>query len=144
MKDNLSSYTSNDYDSRINSVLPYYTEFHNQILDLAECLDLSRTNWLDTGCGTGNLAQKVLKKFDTVDLVLCDPSEAMLEKSKNKLKEYKNVKYVNLASQELGFNNEFDIVTAVQAHHYLDSGQRAKATQRCFNALKDDGVYITF
>ncbi len=144
MKDNLSSYTSNDYDSRINSVLPYYTEFHNQILDLAECLDLSRINWLDTGCGTGNLAQKVLKKFDTVDLVLCDPSEAMLEKSKNKLKEYKNVKYVNLASQELGFKNEFDIVTAVQAHHYLDSGQRAKATQRCFNALKDDGVYITF
>ncbi|MGN0491206.1 class I SAM-dependent methyltransferase [Ruminococcus sp.] len=144
MKDNLSSYTSNDYDSRINSVLPYYAEFHNQILDLAECLGLSRINWLDTGCGTGNLAQKVLKKFDTVDLTLCDPSEAMLEKSKDKLKEYKNVKYVNLASQQLGFDNEFDIVTAVQAHHYLDRNQRANATKKCFDALKDGGVYITF
>ena len=37
MKDNLSSFGSDDYDSRINSVLPYYNEFHNQILSLAEC-----------------------------------------------------------------------------------------------------------
>lgn len=43
MKDNLSAYSSNDYDSRVSSVLPYYSEFHNQVLDLAESLDLKKS-----------------------------------------------------------------------------------------------------
>ncbi len=144
MKDNLSSFGSDDYDSRINSVLPYYNEFHNQILSLAECFNFKNMSWLDTGCGTGNLAERVLQKFNSVNLTLCDPSAAMLEKAKNKLKNFENVKYINLPSQQLDFNSEFDIVTAVQSHHYLNVTNRREATYRCFKALKDGGVYITF
>lgn len=96
MKDNLSSFGSDDYDSRINSVLPYYTEFHNQILSLAECFNFKNMSWLDTGCGTGNLAERVSQKFNSVNLTLCDPSATMLEKAKNKLKNFDNVKYINL------------------------------------------------
>ncbi len=144
MKDNLSSYTSNDYDSRINSVLPYYSEFHNQVLDVARCLNLSKIRWLDTGCGTGILAQKILKNFDSVELTLSDPSAAMLEKSREKLKDYQGTEYINASSQQLDFKNCFDIVTAVQAHHYLNRLQRKEATERCYEALKENGVYITF
>lgn len=36
MKDNASVFNSTIYDSRINAVLPYYTECNKQILDLAE------------------------------------------------------------------------------------------------------------
>lgn len=85
MKDNLSSYSSNDYDERINSVLPFYSQFHNQILDLVNCLDLKNISWLDTGCGTGNLGVKIMKNFNNVKLTLSDPSQAMLKRLKKNL-----------------------------------------------------------
>lgn len=36
MKDNSSAFNSTIYDSKVNAVLPYYTEYNKQILDLAE------------------------------------------------------------------------------------------------------------
>lgn len=144
MKDNLSAYSSNDYDSRVSSVLPYYSEFHNQVLDLAESLDLEKINWLDTGCGTGSLALKALSKFKLSEFVLCDPSADMIEKAKSKLSGFDNVSFYNLSSQQLDFKNRFDIVTAIQSHHYLNEEQRALATKKCFDALKSGGVYVTF
>lgn len=36
MKDNSSAFNSSIYDSKVNAVLPYYTEYNKQILDLAE------------------------------------------------------------------------------------------------------------
>lgn len=143
MKDNLSSYKSNDYDSRIDSVLPYYREFHRQIIDLVQALDLDRIKWLDTGCGTGSLAKEALEHFDHVSFTLCDPSEGMLETAKAKLSGA-DIRYVQTASQELPFDGEFDLVTAVQSHHYLDPQTRKTAVIHCYNALKESGVFITF
>lgn len=143
MKDNLSAYSSNDYDSRINSVLPYYDEFHFQILDLVKALNKDKIKWLDTGCGTGSLAQKALEMFPDTEFTLCDPSKNMINTAKKKLNNY-DIRYYNLSSQELSFTNEFDIVTAVQAHHYLDTENRKKATQCCYRVLKNGGIYITF
>lgn len=144
MKDNLSAYSSNDYDSRVSSVLPYYSEFHKQVLDLAESLDFKNIKWLDTGCGTGSLVQKAIEIFPSAEFTLCDPSAEMLEKAKQKIDDFKNIRCFNLPSQQLDFKNEFDIVTAVQAHHYLDTEQRAVATKKCFDALRQGGVYVTF
>lgn len=144
MKDNLSSYSSNDYDERINLVLPFYSQFHNQILDLVNCLDLKNISWLDTGCGTGNLGVKIMKNFNNVKLTLSDPSQAMLKKAEEKLGIYENISFYNLPSEKIEFNNEFDVITAVQAHHYLNKAERITATKKCFNALKSGGIFITF
>lgn len=143
MKDNLSAYNSNEYDKQIGSVLPYYEEFHIQILDLVKALSTDRIKWLDTGCGTGGLAQKALEIFPDTEFTLCDPSENMIHTAKQKLNNY-DIRCYNLSSQELSFTNEFDIVTAVQAHHYLDTESRKKATQCCYKALKNGGIYISF
>lgn len=143
MKNNASAYNANDYDSRVCSVIPYYREFHAQIISLVRALGLERIKWLDTGCGTGNLAEKVLRELGAAELTLCDPSEGMLAESAQKL-DGCGVQFVHAPTQELQFANEFDIVTAVQAHHYLDAETRAEATRRCWNALRPGGIYITF
>ena len=38
----------------------------------------------------------------------------------------------------------FDIVTAVQVNHYFKKEERMAAVKKCYNALKDDGIYISF
>ncbi len=143
MKDNASSYSSEDYDSRIDSVLPYYRNFHSQIIDLVRTLGRERIRWLDTGCGTGSLVQKALERMDNIDWTLCDPSEGMLAIARKKLGN-DHIRYLCTSSQDLSFDKEFDIVTAVQSHHYLDRPTRKKAVENCYKALKPSGLFITF
>ena len=100
-------------------------------------------NWLDTGCGTGTLASRVLDSRDDVKFTLCDPSEQMLEIAQNKLCG-SDIRVFNIASQMMTFDSEFDVVTAVQSHHYLKPDERKTAVENCFRALKDNGVFITF
>ena len=143
MKDNKSAYNSSVYDENIVSTLPYYREYHNQIIDLVKAIGTKDINWLDTGCGTGTLASRVLDSRDDVKFTLCDPSEQMLEIAQNKLCG-SDIRVFNIALQMMTFDSEFDVVTAVQSHHYLKPDERKTAVENCFRALKDNGVFITF
>ena len=143
MKDNRSAYNSNIYDENIVNTLPYYREFHGQIIDLVDKLGYKEVDWLDTGCGTGTLAGMVFDIRDDVKFTLCDPSQNMLEQAKEKLLG-KDIRFINASSQQLAFEGEFDVVTAVQSHHYLKSDERKIAVKKCYNALRENGVFITF
>ncbi|MBO4637074.1 MAG: methyltransferase domain-containing protein [Clostridiales bacterium] len=143
MNDNRSAYNSDIYDEKIVSTLPYYREYHNQIIDLIRAMCISDIKWLDTGCGTGTLAKKVLESRSDVSFTLCDPSEQMLQEAKKKLKG-RDIEYIAQPSQSLSFSSEFDVVTAVQCHHYLKPEARRVAVENCYRALKDNGVFITF
>ncbi|MBO7452459.1 MAG: class I SAM-dependent methyltransferase [Clostridiales bacterium] len=99
--------------------------------------------WLDTGCGTGTLASRVFEYRDDVSFTLCDPSEKMLEIAKNKL-QGRDIRVFNIPSQNMTFDSEFDVVTAVQSHHYLKADERKTAVENCFRSLKNNGVFISF
>ena len=143
MRDNKSAHNSGVYDERITSVLPYYREYHAQIIDLVDKLDIPNPNWLDTGCGTGTLAARVFEMRDDVRFTLADPSVGMLEKAKEKLSG-RDVEFINQSSLEISFTDEYDIVTAVQSHHYLQKDERKRAVQNCYEALKESGLFVTF
>ena len=143
MIDNRSAYNSNVYDANIVSTLPYYRDYHNQIIDLVRTTGLKDICWLDTGCGTGTLANRVLEEREDIRFTLCDPSEQMLDRAREKL-QGKDIRFLNRQSQDLDFDSEFDVVTAVQCHHYLQPEARRTAVMNCWRALKDNGIFITF
>ena len=45
--DNKSAYDSNIYDEHIVNVLPYYREYHDQIIDLVQICKQDSIDWLD-------------------------------------------------------------------------------------------------
>lgn len=142
--DNKSAYNSFEYDEKICKTLPYYEDFHSQITDLVRAVGLTEINWLDTGCGTGKTAFKALKELDgtKINFTLCDASAEMLKIAEKRL--VGGIVYRNIPSQELDYKEEFDVVTAVQCHHYLSLEERKTATKKCFDALKHNGIFITF
>ncbi len=143
MKDNKSAYNSGIYDDKIVNVLPYYREYHGQIIDLVGSMGFKDPDWLDTGCGTGTLAERVCKERSDVRFTLCDPSENMLAQAKEKLSGA-DVRFLNISSQQITFESEFDVVTAVQSHHYFQPDERKDAVEKCYRALRDNGAFITF
>ena len=143
MPDNRSSFGSDIYDNNITSVLPYYREYHPQVTDLVKAAGYTSPKWLDTGCGTGTLAFIALEELPDARLTLADPSEQMLSRAREKLAG-KDISYVNVPSHELPFTDEFDIVTAIQCHHYYDEAGREAAVRHCFEALHKGGIFVTF
>ncbi|HIQ80852.1 MAG TPA: class I SAM-dependent methyltransferase [Candidatus Scatavimonas merdigallinarum] len=140
---NSSAFGAWEYDRRITTVIPYYMDMCAQILDLAAAFSFEKPNWLDTGCGTGTLVQMAQERFPDASFTLCDPSQEMLCTTARRLAN-KGYSFFCIPSQEMDFIEEFDIVTAVFAHHYLSLEQRKQAVSRCCSALKKGGVFISF
>ena len=141
--DNTSSNRAADYDAGVRVVLPYYDCISDEIIRFVRAYDPAPRSWLDTGCGTGFLATKILESFAPLRLVLADPSEGMLRIATEKTASHE-VDYRNCDTSSLPFGDgSFDVVTAVQSHHYMDADGRARATRRCFDMLREGGLFIT-
>ncbi|HUI39957.1 MAG TPA: class I SAM-dependent methyltransferase [Methanothrix sp.] len=137
------------YDSEIRGILPHYDSFHQETINLVLSALPEPAAWLDTGCGTGTLVERALKQFPTTRFVLADPSVEMLEVAMRKLSESDRVTFLNPAcTQELspeGIGTEcFDVITAIQSHHYLSKEERTRATRACCDLLNEGGIFVTF
>ena len=142
--DNKSAFCAEIYDNKIRKVIPFYDVIYDQITDLIRTYFGDRSiSLLDTGCGTGRMGLQASETLNLSELVLCDPSEKMLEGAREKLAG-KNAEFCMCGSEELEFENRFDVVTAIQCHHYFDRSQRETAVKNCFRALKQGGMFICF
>ena len=130
-----------EYDRKIKQTLPYFEEFYKQIADVVKCLYTGKISWLDVGCGTGKMAELGSEIADR--FVLCDNSSDMPNIAKKHVM-LSNAEFVLKSAQELEYKNEFDVVTAVQVFHYLTADERIKAVRKCFDALRPNGIFITF
>ncbi|WMW23815.1 class I SAM-dependent methyltransferase [Methanolobus sediminis] len=147
--ENKTPHLPEDYDSKISTVLPYYRSFHEETINLVESLPEPPKVWMDTGCGTGTFIAKAIEHFPDTKFLMLDPSEGMLTQAKEKLSSYNCNKIKILeASATQDFTQELseqpDIITAIQCHHYLDLENRKKAVLKCYELLKEGGIFITF
>lgn len=145
-RDNASAHLSKDYDSKIQSTIPYYDNFHEEILNLVKSMDIKPDTWLDTGCGTGTFVKKALNSFKDTQFLLADPSEGMLKEAKEKLKaQGDRISFLKPApTQEISLRQKVDVITAIQSHHYISKEERFEAIKSCYNLLDKNGVIITF
>lgn len=142
--DNASPMASGEYDAQIANSMPYYREFLAQILDIVQQRGLAEGEWLDLGCGTGSLAALAHGRFPQARFTLADPSENMLKLAGEKLAGL-DADYLCAGSEELpAFPGRFQVITAVQCHHYLRPEGREKAVQTAFVSLKDGGIFLYF
>lgn len=136
-----------NYDKEIRQILPYYDSFHMETINLIEAMNLNPKIWLDTGCGTGTFVEKAIRHFPDTRFILADPSIDMLAEAKKKLSGADRVKFLKpVSTQDLSAENtgSFDVITAIQSHHYLSKDDRIKATKVCYDLLNENGVYVTF
>jgi len=142
---NTTVYSAAEYDEKILATLPFYESFHQQTVDLVRSLPKSPEKWLDIGCGTGNLYLRANKCFQNTEFTLADPSQEMLAVAREKIAADQNPVFLLSDSQSLTFpDNSFDVISAIQSHHYSDKAERKKAVENCFRMLRPGGVFIVF
>ncbi|MDE6619448.1 MAG: class I SAM-dependent methyltransferase [Lachnospiraceae bacterium] len=143
MNDNQSAFRSDDYDRKIKQTLPYYDQFYEQVIELIKVMNDNAVRWLDIGCGTGKMGSAAFENVDIEKFVFCDLSEEMIRIAKERFP-YHNAEFCVCDVQKLVYSNEFDIITAIQVNHYLHMDERKIAMQKCYEALKDNGLFISF
>ena len=147
MIDNKTPHRSSEYDCDVRKTIPFYEFFHEETINLIKTINPNVKKWLDTGCGTGFLTEKAAAVFKDCKFILSDPSSEMLMRAKKRLQFCKNVEYldpVETENMKLVRQKEYDVITAIQTHHYLNREDRIKATDNCYKLLKDNGIYVTF
>ena len=68
---------------------------------------------IDVACGTGDIAKVFLNSVNKSSYITCvDPNKRMISKAKQKLDEFKNLKWIIAPAEKLPLkNNSFDIYT---------------------------------
>jgi len=143
MTDNTSAHKAAEYEIEVARTIP----FHDEILRSAVDVPLAARapeRWLDTGCGPGKLVELARARAAAAEFWLADPSEAMLAIARARHGDLPAERFVLAKSEELPALGAFDVVTAIQCHHYGDAAARARAVARCRELLAPGGVFVTF
>ena len=144
-KDNLTAHPASRYDDHVRESIPYYDAFHDEAINLMAVYLPNPGLWVDTGCGTGTLIAKAYSRFPDTRFILADPSPAMLELARLKLEGKDRATILSpRETKDLDISEQPDVITAIQAHHYMRPDLRRESTQKCFDLLKSDGIFITF
>lgn len=143
MNQNSTPFNVAAYDKQIKRTLPFYDEMVRQIIDIVKVLKIQSPRWLDVGCGTGKVARAVLDNFDIQKMVCIDVEQKMIEKAEI-LCNNRNIEFLQCDVRKLSYQRLFDVVTTVQVNHYFKRQERITAVKKCYDALKENGIYISF
>jgi tRNA (cmo5U34)-methyltransferase len=76
--DNLTAHKASEYAQKVRQTIPFYDTIHAEVIRLVKLVKPEVKCWVDTGCGTGRVAEQALRDFPAAEFILADPSEAML------------------------------------------------------------------
>ena len=97
---------------------------------------------IDVACGTGDIAKLYLKYVNELSEITCvDPNKGMINKGKEKLKQYDNLKWVISSAENLPIdNNEFDFYTI--SFGLRNTKDINKTLKEAYRVLKPGGRFL--
>ena len=97
---------------------------------------------LDLGSGSGLFTAILLTKFPNAQVTLVDLSDKMLDVAKERFSAHKDFTYIVADFAHLPIEGRFDFIISGIAIHHIPGPEKARLYKRCFELLKDGGVFI--
>lgn len=143
MNDNRTAHRAADYEAEVVRTIPLHAEILKLAIDVALGAHPAPARWLDTGAGPGALVEQARGKCGDAEFWIADPSEAMRKLAVARLG-LPAERVLGCGSAELPEIGPFDVITAVQCHHYGDMAARERAAARCRDLLTPGGALVVF
>ena len=99
-------------------------------------------NLIDVACGTGDIAKLYSNSLNKNAKITCvDPNNGMIKKGKDKLKNYRNIKWIVASAENLPFNDKnFDFYTI--SFGLRNTKDLDKALSEAYRILKPGGRFL--
>ena len=114
-------------------------EFINKYLNK---FSVEKKNFLDNGCGTGNLTELLMNNFERG--FACDISYDMISQASSKFSESEKAPQFSVQSaEEILITNGFNlIVSTMDIPNYLGESKFMKYLTNSYNSLKPNGILV--
>lgn len=129
------------FDNQVLKNIPKYPEMLTALINAIPD-NKENPKVLDLGCGTGNITQKLLKRFPQAEVTCLDLSENMIKIAKNKLSQYKSIEYIIGDFTETEITEKYDaIISSLALHHIPNNKEKQEMYQAIYKALNKNGVF---
>jgi tRNA (cmo5U34)-methyltransferase len=132
------------FDNMISRSVPLYEEITRLSARFAAEAAQDNTNIYDLGCSTCNTLLATREKMDpslNVNLIGCDPSEAMLIKAKDKLSEDSGIELRLENAQEADLNNASAIIMNFTLQ-FVPPAERPSILKKICDSLLPGGIFV--
>jgi tRNA (cmo5U34)-methyltransferase len=101
---------------------------------------------LDLGCGDGIVIYELQKIDNSIEATLIDGSEEMLNKAKDRLKDFGNLHFIRASFQEILNKNttlqNYDFIVSSLAIHHLTMEEKTALFRTIYSHLNVDGYFL--
>ncbi|MGA1790073.1 MAG: class I SAM-dependent methyltransferase [bacterium] len=101
---------------------------------------------LDLGCGDGIISHELLKIDASMEATLMDPSEDMLNKAGERLKDFTGIHLIKASFQDLLekdlISESFDFIVSSLAIHHLSLEDKIDLFRRIYSYLNIGGFFV--
>jgi len=133
-----------EYDRNIEKYIPKYEEMQEVILETLPFEKDDPIKILELGIGTGNLANKILKRFPHAQLVGVDHNKEMIELAAQKLQNFSP--RFTLAEEDISNisleAHQYNVAVSLLSIHHLTDSQKRGLFKKVYLALKPKGIFI--
>jgi tRNA (cmo5U34)-methyltransferase len=131
------------FDKLFFKVVPRYNEMIQTVVEAAPFHRKDRLKIIDLGCGTGNLAQKIVTAYPNAQITCIDMAENMLKMAKTKLGKQRNISFWLGDIRDFDYSGKYDMILSSLVLHHIEKKDKPKFYRKLFNALRDGGVFYT-
>jgi len=101
---------------------------------------------LDLGCGDGIVIYELLKIDNSIKATLIDGSEDMLNKAKERLRDFRNLTFIRASFQEVLNKNialqQYDFIDSSLAIHHLTMEEKTALFKTIYCHLNTNGCFL--
>ena len=129
-----------DFDRLIVSLIPNYPQMVEALVAAMPFEYSAPIRVIDLGCGTGTVAQAVLKLFPNANITCLDLVENMIALAQAKLAHNPRVRFV--VGDFTTFDGEYDaVISSLALHHLVTDADKKHFYQRIYARLSTGGVF---
>ena len=128
------------FDARVVKSVPFYADMLEAMVSSMPFQRSDIRKVLDLGCGTGSITKKIKEHFPKAMITCADFSENMLEIAKNKLRKYRDIRYVVSDVRTFDYSGFDAVVSSLKLHHLRRRDEKLKLYQRVYSGLRRGGV----
>jgi tRNA (cmo5U34)-methyltransferase len=128
------------FDARVVKSVPFYADMLEALVSALPFKRMEARKILDLGCGTGSISKKIKEHFPKALVTCVDFSENMLEIAKNKLRRYRDIRYVASDVRVFDFSGYDAVVSSLTLHHLRRGQEKSGLYKKIYSGLRKGGV----